>query len=546
MYKIINRFNKYSKFIPLFIYLITLYLSKEICLLMFNVIDSPDFYKYFEYIRYFFYESEQTNLSQGNFYYILQSWGLYFFSHSISENNAAMIINNSVQAVNFFLYIIAQIGLYNLLRFFQIERNTILLTLSLLNFFPLMIALRITMKSEILVLAFLPWIILLIEIFLKTKKSTYLFIAVPMLALVILSKGVAFGAISIFLLLIYIKKLIFINKKLLLFLTIFFISLSSLLLIEDSNINNQNLLEPTHEDKYNNLAPISTIYKIEIKDFVNTPFKHNQSNSFIGITLLDTFGDYFDLYWNNDSSNFFKNRKQLIIYESDNSKILPTFSMQDKIFTVYGSKSDSSYANSGDYLRDTLSWVLALLFYFLILKISLEKNKIRKFFIGPFIGMSLLLITSITGFPVKNYDVNISDTLKPFYYSYFVILSFAFVCVYFFKKNFFTKLFFFPLILSFLFILGFPKASNEEFENKVSLTNSYSTFCEVNNIYFKIMDYEVTDCSSSPNIRNMQLINSEDYLSIKPKIAYTNLFFGFTTILTLGYYFYDRKKILNE
>ena len=104
-------------------YLITLYLSKEICLLMFNVIDSPDFYKYFEYIRYFFYESEQTNLSQGNFYYILQSWGLYFFSHSINENNAAMIINNSVQAVNFFLYIIAQIGLYNLLRFFQIKRK---------------------------------------------------------------------------------------------------------------------------------------------------------------------------------------------------------------------------------------------------------------------------------------------------------------------------------------------------------------------------------------------------------------------------------------
>ena len=60
------------------------------------------------------------------------------------------------------------------------------------------------------------------------------------------------------------------------------------------------------------------------------------------------------------------------------------------------------------------------------------------------------------------------------------------------------------------------------------------------------MDYRVTDCSSSPNIRNVQLINSEDYLSIKPKVAYTNLFVGFTTIFTLGYYFYDRKKILNE
>ena len=546
MYKIINRLNKYSKFIPLFIYLTTLYLSREICLLMFNVIDSPDFNKYFEYIRYFFYQTEQTNLSQGNFYYMLQSWGLYFFSHSANKDNLAMIFNNSIQIVNFFLYIIAQIGLYNLLRFFQIKRNSILLTLSLLNFFPLMIALRITMKSEILVLAFLPWIILLIEIFLKTKKSIYLFTVLPMLTIVLLSKGLALGAISIFLFLTYIKKMIFINKKLLIFLTIVFISLSFLLFIEDSNINKQNLLEPTHADKYDNLAPVSIIYKIEIKDFVNTPFKHNQSNSFIGITLLDTFGDYFDLYWNNDSSNFFKNRKQLIVYESDNSKILPTFNSQDKTFTVYGSKSDPSYANSGDYLRDTLSWILTFVFYLLILKIFLEKNEIRKFLIGPFIGMSLLLITSITGFPVKNYDINISDTLKPFYYSYFVILSFAFMYAYFLKKNSFTKLIFVPLFFSFLFILGFPKANNEEFENKVSLINSYSAFCEVNNIYFKIIDYEVTDCSSSPKIRNIQLIISENYLSSKPRLAYTNLFIGLTTILSFVYYFYDRKKILNE
>ena len=199
---------------------------------------------------------------------MLQSWGLYFFSHSANKDNLAMIVNNSIQIVNFFLYIIAQIGLYNLLRFFQIKRNNILLTLSLLNFFPLMIALRITMKSEILVLAFLPWIILLIEIFLKTKKSIYLFTVLPMLTIVLLSKGLALGAISIFLFLTYIKKMIFINKKLLIFLTIVFISLSFLLFIEDSNINKQNLLEPTHADKYDNLAPVSIIYKIEIKDGV--------------------------------------------------------------------------------------------------------------------------------------------------------------------------------------------------------------------------------------------------------------------------------------
>ena len=115
-----------------------------------------------------------------------------------------------------------------------------------------------------------------------------------------------------------------------------------------------------------------------------------------------------------------------------------------------------------------------------------------------------------------------------------------------FLKKIFYKINFCSIILFILVYLGFPKANNEEFENKVSLINSYSAFCEVNNIYFKIMDYEVTDCSSSPKIRNIQLIINENYLSSKPRLAYTNLFIGLTTILSFVYYFYDRKKILNE
>ncbi|MEC8436286.1 MAG: hypothetical protein VXZ27_10760, partial [SAR324 cluster bacterium] len=50
--------------------------------------------------------------------------------------------------------------------------------------------------------------------------------------------------------------------------------------------------------------------------------------------------------------------------------------------------------------------------------------------------------------------------------------------------------------------------------------------------------------SSSPKIRNIQLIINENYLSSKPRLAYTNLFIGLTTILSFVYYFYDRKKIL--
>ena len=55
--------------------------------------------------------------------------------------------------------------------------------------------------------------------------------------------------------------------------------------------------------------PKSIIYNIDLYELVSNPNKHNHADSFIGITLLETTGDYFDLYWDNDSTNYFKNRR---------------------------------------------------------------------------------------------------------------------------------------------------------------------------------------------------------------------------------------------
>ena len=161
------------------------------------------------------------------------------------------------------------------------------------------------MKTEILVLSFLPWLILFIEIFLETKKYIYLYMSIPLLSIILLSKGSSLTIVGLFLLIVYINKIKLIEKAIYSTFNLFVV-ISSLIYTEDSNINNNDLLNPSHEEKYNNTAPISVIYKLEIKNLVKTPFKNNLSNSFIGITLLDTFGDYFDLYWNNDASNFSK------------------------------------------------------------------------------------------------------------------------------------------------------------------------------------------------------------------------------------------------
>ena len=322
--------------------------------------------------------------------------------------------------------------------------------------------------------------------------------------------------------------------------------IGSLIYTEDSNINNNDLLNPSHEEKYDNTAPFSVIYKLEIKNLVKTPFKNNLSNSFIGITLLDTFGDYFDLYWNNDASNFFKNRKQLIVYNSENIKILPTYNSQLKQITVYSSASDPNYTNSGDFLRDSFSWILTLLFYLLLFKLFRKKAKYKKHLVAPFVGMLVLLFTSISGFPVNNYDPMVSDTYKAFYYSYMVVIAFIFIFSELFDGSFFKKLYFVPILLIFLFILGFPKVHSDEFDNKVVQMNTYSELCEVNDFLLKTLDYPDTDCSEQIKITDKsetKIIGSD---LKKPRLNVINLLNAFLTIFMFGYYFYNRKKIFNE
>ena len=46
------------------------------------------------------------------------------------------------------------------------------------------------------------------------------------------------------------------------------------------------------------------------------PYKHLHNESAIHITLLDSFGDYFDLYWENDASNFYKLRHDFFVFEN--------------------------------------------------------------------------------------------------------------------------------------------------------------------------------------------------------------------------------------
>ena len=69
-------------------------------------------------------------------------------------------------------------------------------------------------------------------------------------------------------------------------------------------------VDPQLKENYNFKAPISIIYKTDMYELLSSPIKHDHADSFIGITLLETSGDYFDLYWDNDATDFLKTGKK--------------------------------------------------------------------------------------------------------------------------------------------------------------------------------------------------------------------------------------------
>ena len=116
-------------------------------------------------------------------------------------------------------------------------------------------------------------------------------------------KPTSTAMIGLFILYKYRKILRTELKKIFLFLIVFLI-LFSPLFIEDYEANGYFYLNHPNEDVYNDQAPINFIYNINLKELISQPYQHNHADSLIGITLLDTFGDYYHLLWENDASLF--------------------------------------------------------------------------------------------------------------------------------------------------------------------------------------------------------------------------------------------------
>ena len=521
------------------ILLFSIFWLKEINYLFYDINDSPDFDKYIIYFDHFF-SNEITNKEHGLMYYYLHSFNYSFFYSDL--NNFNLFIHKSILQVNFYIFIFGIIGYYHLLKFFNFSLNVIFPTLIFLNFFPPSISMRLVYKPEILAFALLPWIIYLLEKYLKSKKISYLFLSVPLLVSTLTIKGNVLVIVSLYIFFSYFKILISTSKK-----QFFIISIISFIsffgLSYENNLSNgKSILDiqsgSSIEESYNFRAPFSIIYKADMYNLLTSPIKHDHANSFIGITLLETTGDYFDLYWDNDGTDYFKERKEIFTFVQSNEIKRPKFDKSTSNFIIYQQRMTDVY------LYQTIGILLSIfLFYFLIVNI-LKNNKYRKLLFAVFVGMAVLLFHSISGIPRNNFDPSVGDTFKPLYYSFVFTLSFTILIAIKlsekYKRIFYLGIYCFLII----FILGFPK--NQEFSPSTDMVERIqsSLFCSVEKtIYFDSQDMNFINCDNN-NFLNTD--SSNDFYKNNFYHKPVNLLFIFLNILSVIFLIFENKLSKNR
>ena len=468
-----------KKILPIVFFVFSFYLSYSIGELYYLSTNSPDFGPYSEYFYYFDGSNQITSREQGLLYFYLVFLLTFLKGQALNEINFDVIINSSIHSTNAVLYIIGLTGLYYLLSFKGFKRNNIFYIFTMINFLPVSLMLRWTYKPEILIFCLITWTFYLIEKAGSDSDIRTLYISLLPLSIILTSKATVFGMVSIALLFYFYKLLkVFGIKKLVipvLVLLIFIIGLS----VENYSANQKLLFqyEDLNEKLYNNPAELSLLYEVNFYDLFFSPFRHYHSNSLIGITLLETYGDYYFWYFDNDKSLFAYNSIDLI----------PSIPFLAKY-------EGSLYQSQLVTLFYSIISFLSLLF------LSIKYKKYRYFLLLPLVGYFVLslqafgLTSSLLNKNI-NFDKNTSDIFKVFYSGFFVLISFSFLYGLILRKLNKTKPFVvITFLMSMLLIYGFPQERNVELQNYLEVKNSQSYFCNINGVIF---DLDTTNCGNT-------------------------------------------------
>ena len=416
------------------IFLFTLGMTFSLGEIFYNSIDGTDFYRYFDYIEYFRGGISSPGREQGLIYY----WYISLFIKASTKffliSDWETIFSSAIQLGNLFLYCIGLLGLYFLLKSFSYKKSEILLALSILNCFPPLFGARIIMKPEMIAFALLPWILISLDSYFKSKQFNYLLYTIPLIAILLTSKGSIIGITVFTLFFMYRSRIKKIITKEFIISVVSLLIITGILFIENTYVNGYNTFNHPQSEQYLNRASISFIYNVNFSDLIKEPYRNSHADSFLGITLLDTFGDYFERYWDHERSLFSRNR--------------------------------NDFLNNTNLRRHT-SIIFSLIFIFGSIFQRNKKMKDHNYIY--FIGIATLLLSAF-GLFGENFNPEKGDTLKTHYYSFVLAISFISVVIHYLSnKKFFVQVInSFLFIFLFLFIVGFPKTYSGQYNEIIS------------------------------------------------------------------------------
>ncbi len=431
---------------------ISIYSTLLIGELFYNSVYSPDFSRYKIYMDYFIGNTEKTFLEQNLSYFFIQSFVFSLKNEILFEYNFDSLLDSSILMTNNFLYLIGLIGIYKVFTVFGFDKKDILITLTLLNFFPPVFGMRLVFKPEIFVFALLPWIIYSIELFIKLKKELYLYIFYFLSIFLFTIKPTSTAMCGLFLLIRYRNTFLKLGIKKILISLIFVLIVFIPLMIEDYEANGNFYFFHESNGEYVDKPDFSFLYKVNILELKEKPIKNNHANSLIGIILLDTFGDYFEVLWENDRSLFKFNKINL---------------------------GENFFINN--YLRKYIGIFFTVAFYLSSIFYLFKSKKFKDFYFLPFYGIITLLVVSFTG----NFQKDTGDVMKSHYYGFFLALTFCFLILNIFKKISLENKIFYSILFIFsnLFIFGLPKESSPNYFEYLNANNVSPLACNINQLF---------------------------------------------------------------
>ena len=162
-----------------------------------------------------------------------------------------------------------------------------------------------------------------IENYFEFNKNTDLLISIFLFSIISSSRGSIFVIVSLFLIFYYLEDIKSIKIKKILAIFLLSILVLAPIVYQDYEINGYTLFSNSETRQnyspgdYNNRANPLILFNINFVDLGARPYLNNHADSFIGITLLDTFNDYFHLYWNRDKSLINQNQRIKNIYDEN-------------------------------------------------------------------------------------------------------------------------------------------------------------------------------------------------------------------------------------